>query len=111
MLAPSLPARLTAVALIAVQAAPLFAEQPVATRITAAPELPATLPWDLAALSLPPDVEWLDDKAPVRSLLYAGEPFKGKATRVFAFHATPASIDADGKDQSRAAGPWPGIVL
>ena len=84
-------------------------------RITPAPELPATLPWDLAALSEPPAVAGLDDTAPVRSLLYAGEPFQGRATRVFAYYATPASIGGDrGAEPGAAApggGPWPGIVL
>lgn len=84
-------------------------------RIAPAPELPAPLPWDLGSLSEPPAVAWLDDTAPVRSLLYAGEPFRGRATRVFAYYATPASIGGDrGAEPGTAApggGPWPGIVL
>jgi dienelactone hydrolase len=91
------------------------AEEPGRGRITPASELPATLPWDLAALSVPPAVEWLDAAAPVRSLLYAGEPIQGRATRVFALYATPASIrGVPGVDDDAApaqAGPWPGIVL
>jgi dienelactone hydrolase len=82
--------------------------------IRPAPELPESLPWDLASLSEPPAVEWLDDTGPVRSLVYAGEPFHGRATRVFAYFATPASIGADrGADPGAAArgGPWPGVVL
>ncbi len=81
-------------------------------RITPAPELPAALPWDLASLSEPPAVAWLDDTAPVRSLLYAGEPFQGRATRVFAYYATPASIGgAEPGAAATGGGPWPGIVL
>jgi dienelactone hydrolase len=74
-----------------------------------------TLPWDLATLSEPPALEWLDDTSPVRSLLYAGEPFLGRATRVFAYYATPVSIAGDRSVDPDAAippaGPWPGIVL
>ncbi|MFM8706424.1 MAG: alpha/beta hydrolase family protein [Planctomycetia bacterium] len=90
------------------------AEEPV-TAIVPAAELPGTLPWDLAALGRPPAFEWLDESAPVRSLLYAGEPFAGHPTRVFAWYATPASIaGGDPAAESAAAtskGPWPGIVL
>ena len=110
MISTSFLVRVASVALLAINAAPLFAERPDATRITAGPDLPATLPWDLAALSMPPAVEWLDDTAAVRSLLYAGEPFRGDATRVFALYATPASIGST-TGQAPAAGPWPGIVL
>ncbi len=80
--------------------------------IRPAPELPEALPWDLASLSEPPAVEWLDDRSPVRSLLYAGEPFRGRATRVFASFATPASIGGDrGGATAAGEGPWPGVVL
>ena len=83
-------------------------------QIMPAPELPASLPWDLAALSRPPAFEWLDETSPVRSLLYASEPFEGHGTRVFAYYATPASIGVGNEGQSAAAttkGPWPGVVL
>jgi hypothetical protein len=70
--------------------------------ITPAPEFPASLPWDLAALSGPPAFEWLDDAEPVRSLLYAGEPSQGHATRVFAYYATPASIGGGGGPEDNA---------
>jgi dienelactone hydrolase len=83
--------------------------------IRPAPELAESLPWDLASLSEPPAVEWLDDTGPVRSLLYAGEPFRGRPTRVFAYVATPASIGGERGGASNAAvtsaGPWPGVVL
>ena len=78
----------------------------------AAAEPPESPPWNLPALQAPPGVEWLDDDAPVRSLLYAGEPYKGKSTRVFAYYATPASIaaepEAEPGGQPVPAGPWPG---
>ncbi len=103
--------RAACVAMIGWTAATTAAEQPESLRITPAPELPASLPWDLAALSDPPAFEWIDDAAPVRSLLYAGEPFKGQATRVFAYYATPASIGAEPGAAAASGGPWPGIVL
>ena len=87
-------------------AAAVRAEEPATGSIVAAPELPASLPWDLAKLSQPPAVEWLDEASPVRSLLYSGEPFDGHPTRVFAYYATPASIGG-----GHEKGPWPGIVL
>lgn len=68
--------------------------------------LPATLPWDLASLSKAPDHEWGEDKE-VRSLHFRGEPFKGNATRIFAYYATPGTLAGDlslDKD-------LPGIVL
>jgi dienelactone hydrolase len=112
------PAKIAAarcLVLLCVSAAGVAAEESGHGRITPAPALPASLPWDLGSLSEPPAVEWLDDAAPVRSLLYAGEPFQGRATRVFAYYATPASIGGDrGAEPGAAAtggGPWPGIVL
>jgi dienelactone hydrolase len=101
--------------LLSWSAAAVLAEETARGRITPAPELPASLPWNLATLGAPPAVEWLDDAAPVRSLLYAGELFEGRATRVFAYYATPASVGAD-RGAAHAAvsaskGPWPGIVL
>lgn len=91
-----------------------YAADPSPDPITAAAELPPTLPWDLVALSRPPAVEWLDTDGPVRSLLYAGEPFRGRPTRVFAYYATPASIGGEAGGEPAATqikGPWPGIVL
>ncbi len=87
-------------------AAAVRAEEPATGPILPAPELPASCPWDLAALSRPPAFEWLDEASPVRSLLYAGEPFEGHPTRVFAYYATPASVG--GGHEKR---PWPGVVL
>jgi dienelactone hydrolase len=105
--------RTACLALLVCSASAAVAEEPARGRIAPAPELPASLPWNLDALGAPPAVEWLDDDAPVRSLLYAGEPHKGEPTRVFAYYATPASI---GRDPGAAAAqkhpcPWPGIVL
>ncbi len=46
-------------------------------------------PWDLRELSRAPAVEWVDPAGPVRSLYYAGEPYQGRPTRVFAYYAAP----------------------
>jgi sugar lactone lactonase YvrE/dienelactone hydrolase len=63
-----------------------------ADSIVRSPKLPETTPWDLAKLSEPPAVEWLDKESPVRSLLYAGEPYTGRPTQVFAYYATPGTL-------------------
>lgn len=74
--------------------------------ITRAPSLPRSTPWDLAALSHPPAMTWIDDTGPIRSLTYRGEPFKGAATSVFAYYASPATLE--GRTASR--GEFPAIV-
>ena len=53
--------RAIGIALLCWSAAALLAEEPATITIVPAPELPASLPWDLAALSQPPAFEWLDD--------------------------------------------------
>jgi dienelactone hydrolase len=89
------------VAILFSSAGPLLADPP------ARAPLPPTTPWKMDELSKPPAVEWLDEKSPVRTLMYAGEPFAGKPSRVFAVYASPATID----ENSDPKGPWPGIVL
>lgn len=68
------------------------------SRLTSASE--HTGPWDLPALRQTPAAEFGTADGLVRPVFYAGEPFKGKATRIFAWYAQPA-----GK------GPFPGVVL
>ena len=63
--------------------------------IRPAKSLPATMPWDLVALSEPPKVEWSDRESPVWSLYYEGEIYKGKPTRVFAYYASPATLGSE----------------
>ena len=75
--------------------------------IRPAASLPETTPWDLKALSAPPDFKWLDKEGEIRSLLYQGEPFGGKQTSVFAYYATPDTLA--GKDA--ASKPFPAVVL
>jgi dienelactone hydrolase len=80
---------------------------PGRSAIHPAKSLPATTPWDLAALSEPPKYQWADRKGPVWSLYYQGLPYKGKPTRVFAYYASPATVDSKaGKSRS-----FPGVVL
>jgi len=75
--------------------------------INPAKSLPSSTPWDLIALSKPPEYQWSDQKSPVRSLYYAGEAFKNKPTRVFAYYASPATLEAN----TAAEKPFPAVVL
>ncbi|MEA3224669.1 MAG: alpha/beta fold hydrolase [Planctomycetota bacterium] len=69
--------------------------------------LPATTPWDLVALSEPPNYDWAEQQSPAWSLYYEGEPYNNKPTRVFAYYASPATLDAeDAKDKT-----FPAVVL
>ncbi len=69
--------------------------------------LPSATPWDLTALSAAPAYEWSDDQSPVRSLHYSGESYQGKPSRVFAYYASPTTIDAN--DPGDRA--FPAVVL
>jgi dienelactone hydrolase len=70
-------------------------------------KLPASSPWDLKKLSEPPAFEWIDAKGPVRSLYYDGEEFHGHPTRVFAYYASPATLDPKATKAER----YPAVVL
>jgi len=66
---------------------------------------PASEVWDLENLKKVPDAQWsenlpTDGEIVVQKVWYAGEPFEGHKTRVFAFFARP-----------KGDGPFPGIVL
>jgi cephalosporin-C deacetylase-like acetyl esterase len=81
----------------------LWSAEPIA----ASPKLPKSMPWNLSKLAQPPTFEWVDAAGPVRSLLYEGEPFGGKPTRVFAYYATPGTLAGDpSQDKS-----LPAVVL
>lgn len=58
---------------------------------------PDSGPWDLADLSKPPTIEWIDQSEPIRSLYYSGETYRDKATRVFAYYGVPEGASADNK--------------
>src|SRR5688572_20590334 len=94
--------RLFHVALILIFASTLGAEP-----LSPPAELPETTPWDVKKLSEPPAFEWVDAEGPVRSLLYEGEPYGGKPTRVFAYYATPGTLSGDAA-QDKAL---PAVVL
>ena len=67
--------------------------------------LPKETPWDLANLKKAPKFNWQDQKGGVHSLNYAGESYRGKPTRVFAYYASPKTLGKGGDDK------MPGIVL
>ena len=80
----------------------------VASAFAGSPQpLPATSPWDIAALARTPAVEWRDEGKPVRSLFYEGEPFEGKKTKVFAYYASPATLGTDKTPGKK----FPAVVL
>jgi dienelactone hydrolase len=78
-----------------------------ADHIVPSPKLPPQTPWNLEQLSQPPQFEWVDSRSPVKSLYYIGEPYHGKQTRVFAYFASPATLDSNHKDGER----YPAVVL
>lgn len=78
---------LTALALLSVSDLP--AEEPHFTG-----------PWNLAELEKVPAAEWSPPVDGIREVRYAGEPFEGKPTRVFAYYGQP-----------EGDGPFPGVVL
>lgn len=57
-------------------------------------------PWRLESLNQAPEATWGTESGLVREVYYAGEPFQGKPTRVFAYYAKP-----------KGDGPFPAMVL
>jgi dienelactone hydrolase len=75
---------------------------------TSAPQpLPETSPWPLERLMTAPKMEWVDQTMPVHSLFYEGEPYEGKATRVFAYYASPLTLEKP--DAAEAV--YPAVIL
>ena len=72
-----------------------------------AKSLPSTTPWDLIALSQQPGYEWSDQDSPVWSLYYEGESYKNQPTRVFAYYASPATLEAKSSNEKV----FPAVVL
>jgi dienelactone hydrolase len=67
----------------------------------------AAEPWSLQKLESAPEMTWLDETSPIRSLTYRNEKFQGHDTDVFAFYATPGTISGDAsKDKN-----LPAVVL
>jgi len=75
--------------------------------IRPAQSLPVTTPWDLAGLSEPPEYEWSGRESSVWSLYYEGEHYKDKPTRVFAYYASPATLNPKRTDRTT----FPAVVL
>ena len=79
----------------------LFLQIPIVVSLLVGCARPYTGPWDMRELSKAPAFEWADKTGPVRSLYYAGEPYQGHPTRVFAYYGVPEGVK----------GKAPGIVL
>jgi dienelactone hydrolase len=62
--------------------------------------------WNLDVLRQVPVMHWIQRDQPVHSLFYQGEEYQGKATEVFAFYASPATID-----EATPGAKFPGVVL
>ncbi|MGB2864577.1 MAG: alpha/beta fold hydrolase [Sedimentisphaerales bacterium] len=58
-------------------------------------------------MSKRPGYEWSDQESPVWSLYYEGEPYKNHPTRVFAYYASPATLET----KSAGEKAFPAIVL
>ncbi len=101
---PSLfPTRLLLVLSLVLVASSVLAQESPQQKMAS---LPPSTPWNLEELRKVPHVEW-QESSTSRSLFYAGEPFEGKPTRVFACYATPGTLFGDPtKDKN-----LPGIVL
>ncbi|HRQ90308.1 MAG TPA: prolyl oligopeptidase family serine peptidase, partial [Bacteroidia bacterium] len=64
--------------------------------------------WDLAALEQPVPFHWQQQKGPIHSLLYEGESYRGKKTEVFAFYASPSTLNPSA---SKPVAGYPAVVL
>ena len=62
--------------------------------------------WKLDEQYQVPTMRWLDQQSAIRSLLYSGPRYRGESTEVFAFYASPATLDP-----SQAGKKFPGVVL
>ena len=57
--------------------------------------------WNLPPLPQVGRIQWVDEDGPVRCFYYGGEPYRDRATRVFAYYAAPPE----------PTGKLPGMVL
>ena len=67
--------------------------------------LPESTPWNAKGLKKTPKFEWVRKEGNVHALLYDGEKYRGKPTRVFAYFASPETLG------HAVEGKIPGIVL
>lgn len=64
-------------------------------------------PWNLTRLKADvPAVRWENRAGPIHSLIYAGEPYEGHPTEVFALYASPVTLG-----ESQPGTRYPGVVL
>jgi len=66
-----------------------------------------SLLWDLGKLSKAPEVQWLDRKSPVQTLLYKSVDYEGHPTQVFAYYSNPDILNGKPTGKNK----FPGIVL
>jgi len=78
-----------------------------ADKIGRAPELPESMPWDLIQLAEVPEFRWIDEKSPIRSLIYEGQDYCNERTEVFAYYASPETIGGNAAE----ANEYPAVVL
>lgn len=71
-------------------------------------KLRETAPWNLTTLGQAPAFEWVESTGPVLSLLYEGEPYGGKPTRVLIYCGTPGSLAGESKQVKNLL---PAVVL
>lgn len=69
---------------------------------------PSAVPWNLKRLFVKPSFEWVKSDGPLRSLIYTGERYKGKPTKVFAYYASPSTLNGAVNTKTKK---YPGIVL
>lgn len=69
---------------------------------------PDTAPWNLKKLFVKPSYVWVKTDGPIRALIYTGERYIGKPTKVFAYYASPSTLNGT-VDTARKK--YPGIVL
>src|SRR5690606_21697999 len=81
------------------------------TSAQSALDLPASLegeiPWDFDNMKKAPPFQWEDQEDSVWSLTYQGEKFKGKVTEVFAYYASPRTLNSSAQPN----GKFPAVVL
>lgn len=72
---------------------------------TDAPQL-KEIPWDLTVLNQNPQFEWINHNDSICSLLFKGEDYKGKPTKVFAYYASPETYSGEHTSKK-----YPAVVL
>ena len=63
--------------------------------------------WDFKTLEKAPSYDWEDREDSVWSLTYEGESYRGKPTQVFAYYASPSTLDTSLSQKKK----FPAVVL